>query len=295
MRLGKTVWVAVLVINVVFFALLFLPRAAAATQADSAKLINEKCLQCHGNRDFQITRNGEKINLYIDPEEYQNSMHGTNACTTCHSDNQEIPHTQVAYGRKLALKVVQNCEKCHVNVNSVYRTSAHGKLEEENAGAALCSDCHGSHNIYKKEDPRSSVHRQNVAHTCQQCHQGEVMESYEESFHGKAVSLGSKKAATCVDCHGSHNILGQENPESTVHKNNVPETCAQCHIKPRPNFAKGVEHWVFKPEGPGKPMYYTLKFFTWLTIITITLLIIHIELELFRKLKDLKQGHQGSH
>ncbi|MBO8167599.1 MAG: hypothetical protein H0Z35_00275 [Thermoanaerobacteraceae bacterium] len=261
--------------------------AAASTDA-AAK--NQKCLQCHGNKDFSIKHDGETIPLYVDVEQYQQSIHGTNSCETCHADVQNIPHKNVVYGEELERKIDQRCQTCHGNVNKEYRDSIHGMLQAEGKETAGCSDCHGSHNIRKKEDPLSLVNRTNITETCTKCHDGHIAESYAESFHGKAVSLGSTKAATCVDCHTGHSILGPEDPKSTVHKDNIPETCASCHNQAQPNFAEGVEHWTFEPDGPGKPMYYTLKFFTWLTIITIVLLIIHIELELFRRYRDARRG-----
>ena len=74
-----------------------------------------------------------------------------------------------------------------------------------------------------------------------------------------------------------------------VAESKIPSTCAQCHLYPRENFAKGKEHAVLAPRGPGAPMYWTLKFFTWLTILTMIALILHIEVELFGKLRR-KEG-----
>jgi hypothetical protein len=36
--------------------------------------------------------------------------------------------------------------------------------------SAVCSDCHGVHNIRKASDPASSVSSQNLLGTCQKCH-----------------------------------------------------------------------------------------------------------------------------
>lgn len=141
----------------------------------------------------------------------------------------------------------------------------------------------------KKEDGSAKDARNNIVDTCSKCHDHKILESYQESFHGKAVALGSKKAANCVDCHGSHEILGPKEPFSKVAKANVPKTCAKCHYKAEPNFANGIEHWTFERGGPGEPMYWTLKFLVWLTIGTIAVFFVHLELDLYRRLRHLNK------
>jgi hypothetical protein len=38
--------------------------------------------------------------------------------------------------------------------------------------SAVCTDCHGIHNIFKTDDPRSTVFPANLLVTCQKCHPG---------------------------------------------------------------------------------------------------------------------------
>ena len=44
--------------------------------------------------------------------------------------------------------------------------------------------------------------------------------------------MGASGAATCWDCHGSHDMLPVKNPASPVFKLNLPGTCAKCHSNP---------------------------------------------------------------
>ena len=37
--------------------------------------------------------------------------------------------------------------------------------------AARCSDCHGAHNIYKMDNPKSTISPRNIVKTCQKCHE----------------------------------------------------------------------------------------------------------------------------
>ena len=257
------------------FTVGFLLLASTAFAAEVAnKDPNATCLACHNKTGIA--------------EKLAQTVHAKNSCTTCHADRQQIPH--LAAGKNLKAQVATACEACHTTAGKGFQASVHLQKGLD------CTSCHGSgHQVVKAGSPQSPVGRANLTATCTSCHQGKVAESYEESFHGKAVALGSSKAATCASCHGDHEILAQANAASRVNKANIPATCSSCHETAEPNFAKGVEHYELKPSGPGAPMYFTFKFFTWLTILTIIMLIIHIELELARKLKEagLPEGEGG--
>lgn len=272
--------------------------ALADTDLAAARKFNEGCLRCHGAQGLHTRSNGQKISLYVDESKYFSSIHGTNRCTTCHTDITDYPHVGAKTGAELRRLVESNCRRCHDYITRVYDQSAHGLARRQGKPTALCQDCHGKHDIRKKEDPlaHTSGRNQTASCTASGCHSGRIKESYTESFHGKAVDLGGTRAATCSGCHGSHNILGPKDPASPVNKVNVPQTCAKCHFRAEPNFAKGTEHFLLEKEGPGSPMYYTLKFFVWLTIGVMVLLTIHMELELYRKWKAAKGGGSyGSH
>lgn len=272
--------------------MLLLPLPAfGAELVENIPLKASDCFKCHGNKNFTVDRAGEKVSLYVDQEAYQKSIHGTNSCLTCHPNTPSIPHKNALHGLAEKNAVNKRCQECHQDIAKEYVKSSHGIGEGYNKPNAYCFDCHGVHNIMKKQESKSLVFKSNLTQTCTKCHEGEIEEAYMESFHGKAVSLGSKTAATCADCHGSHNILGPQEPESQVSKANTPETCAKCHLTPRPNFAEGIEHYSLTKTTPGSlPMYITLKFFTWLTIICISALFVHMEMELYRKLKETKKG-----
>ena len=55
---------------------------------------------------------------------------------------------------------------------------------------------------------------------------------YATSIHGVSHKLGASGAASCWDCHGSHDMLPAKNAESPVFKLNLPGTCAKCHSNP---------------------------------------------------------------
>lgn len=168
-----------------------------------------------------------------------------------------------------------NCLQCHGDDGTRVEHSVHGFLG--------CTSCHT--NIEGSPHPvRASISKKESVAICTSCHKGLISESYTKSFHGKAVHLGSERSATCIDCHGAHDILGSDNPASKVAKENIPQTCASCHGQASLGFSEGQEHFKLAATGQGAPMYYTAKFFVWLTLIIITALVIHIELQLFHNL-----------
>lgn len=172
----------------------------------------------------------------------------------------------------------ENCLQCHGDKASSVEGSVHSFLS--------CTTCHTDIKGFPHPEEAYLTKKESVV-VCTSCHEGLVTESYAKNFHGKAIHLGSERSASCADCHGSHNILGQDNPDSQVAKQNIPQTCASCHKQASSGFSEGEAHFKLEPTGPGAPMYYTAKFFVWLTLIVITALVIHIELQLYHNLRTI--------
>ncbi len=183
----------------------------------------------------------------------------------------------------IATLAQEDCLQCHGDAGTTVNRSEHDFLS--------CISCHRDIEGFPHVKGASLDKKESVA-VCADCHEGRVADSYADSFHGKAVHLGSQRSATCVDCHGAHDVLGQNNPNSKVAKENIPETCAICHENASPGFAEGEEHFQLAAFGAGAPMYYTAKFFIWLTIITITALVIHMELQLYQNLRLILRERQ---
>jgi cytochrome b subunit of formate dehydrogenase len=55
------------------------------------------------------------------------------------------------------------------------------------------------------------------------------MTTFRDSFHGKANQLGFVSGATCADCHTPHRNLPASDSRSSVHPDNLVETCGGCH------------------------------------------------------------------
>ena len=72
------------------------------------------------------------------------------------------------------MKKLNVSQKAQTAVES-YNRSIHGKLVQLGSQkAANCISCHASnalHDIYKKDDPRATIYKDNISKTCHQCHE----------------------------------------------------------------------------------------------------------------------------
>jgi len=218
----------------------------------------ELCLECHGQRDFIVERDGKEVSLFIDGEGFTSSVHGEQGCTACHwdTDPDDLPHAE-------RLEQV-DCSLCHDEDAAKFRNSLHGiALEQGRYLAPTCSSCHGKHNIFPSDDERSRTYVMNIPSLCGSCHkegtlvshlenvdETNVLENYSQSIHGDGLfKRGLTVTAVCISCHSSHDILPHENPASTINRNNISSTCMQCHAQIESVHLKVIrgELWEKKP------------------------------------------------
>ena len=219
--------------------------AFAQAGALEHRMSNADCLKCHRVTSLTKEVAGKQVDLHIDEKGFGASVHHNLNCTSCHSDVKGAPHDPKP--------APVNCGDCHTDANTAYNRGLHAQaINAGNGKAAGCVDCHGeAHSILAATDSASNVNHANVARTCGTCHgQKFVMESsgltarpflsYEESVHGRAVAAGNVKAAVCTECHGVHDIRPPSDPESSIFKFNVPNTCGKCHSAVAAEFARSV-------------------------------------------------------
>ena len=76
----------------------------------------------------------------------------------------------------------QQCQSCHQDQYRQSLDSNHARaLAAGNRNAAICTDCHGAHNVTKPDQPR-----QKISTTCQKCHSA-IYDQYATSVHGAAL------------------------------------------------------------------------------------------------------------
>ncbi len=183
-------------------------------------------------------------------------------CTSCHGGNDQSLDAASAHqgngwrGSIARADIPAQCASCHsderrmrpydlpVDQYALYQTSAHGvKLRAGDTKVAVCSDCHGAHDILGGQDPASRVYVTNIPRTCGQCHGDTTLmrprhvpdtyHDYLASVHGRALlEKGNLRAPTCVSCHGVH---GAAPPEV----GDVSKICGRCHTAERRYYLAG--------------------------------------------------------
>lgn len=229
-----------------FFWLFWGVGLTAAGYAQEIK--GNNCIVCHSDQWEQM-------------KESAHSRHQI-TCDRCHGgdpakenmDEAKAPGTNFV-GILTKQQIAQKCGECHADVETMnfygiptdqlarYRTSAHGKLlfEHGDENAAVCSDCHGYHDVVSVNDPQSPVYPLNLPGTCNRCHGDkaimtkykhptDILEKYTNSVHGIALfQKHDLSAANCVQCHGSHGAVPPGVKE-------IGATCGKCHINEKKYF-----------------------------------------------------------
>lgn len=206
------------------------------------------CLMCHSKKD--IVSSKDQHSLFVDYDQAQKSIHAKVSCAQCHS--------QVAVSKVRPCETIQkkvDCAVCHTDQVQQYQQSTHGKLlAQENVNAPSCIECHGIHEILSKKNTASPTYPLNVPALCARCHwdnqkaglnyqgnQHEIMDHYIESIHGRGLlKSGLVVTATCTDCHTAHRELPSSDPDSSVNRNQIAQTCAKCHNGVFEKFKKSI-------------------------------------------------------
>jgi len=218
---------------------------------------SQGCLKCHLDEKM-FPGEGKGSTKFI--SEYRVSIHATiqkdgkqaAGCTDCHGNHmiQQGDPNKPSVSRT---KILETCSKCHSKEVENFKKSTHGQeLLNGNEKAPSCATCHGEHNIksVSKSDEFSKI---NQVDLCLKCHQeqklphknykGEdvLISNYKESYHYIALKSG-KNAATCADCHGSHEMKKVDDPDAKINRYNIPKTCGQlgCHVKQLSEYTGSV-------------------------------------------------------
>lgn len=174
-----------------------------AQAAQAGNLDAPICTDCHGAHDVRspdeprslISETCRQCHTEI-VDTYRQSVHGA---ALMEEENQDVPVCTDCHGvhniqdpRTVQFRVAEPelCAGCHADeklmgryglsadVYSIYKHSWHGvdvsvykaKWPTIWHDSAVCSDCHGIHDIRSTDDPRSKVNPDNLLATCQQCH-----------------------------------------------------------------------------------------------------------------------------
>jgi nitrate/TMAO reductase-like tetraheme cytochrome c subunit len=178
-------------------------------------------------------------------------------CLDCHATDGDMTTMRPPSDPRSTVSranVAATCGRCHGDPKRMqgsgitdrpfltYEESAHARAVARGSfSAAVCTDCHRSHDILPAADARSPIFKFNVPQTCARCHPT-IQTEYAQSVHGRAAARGVSQTPVCTDCHGVHNILPSSDPRSMIAAGNLTQTCGQCHPGASENFARGKVH-----------------------------------------------------
>jgi cytochrome b subunit of formate dehydrogenase len=179
------------------------------------------------------------------------------------------------------------CGECHLLVLNDWKDqSAHGLAWQAGEEGPVCVDCHSSHAVI---DPTTYDARHAAARNCGGCHE-DYLATFRNSFHGQALHLGLAGGATCADCHTPHKNLPADHPDSSVHPDNVMETCGNCHEGITPSFATFDPHSDPTDPEDNFAVYVIWVFMTGLLISVFVFFGVHDLLWLQRSLVGTMRG-----
>ena len=175
-------------------------------------------------------------------------------CVDCHGSPHELLPASDPKSRVHHTNIPATCGACHsqkfvmedggqsAQMVASYQQSVHGHaVASGSEKAAVCTDCHGSHEILDARDAKSPIFKFNVPLTCGHCHDA-ISKEFKQSIHGQAIAQGNWLAPVCTDCHGIHSIKSHLDPTSPVAAQNVAQaTCARCHEGVRLSQEFGIE------------------------------------------------------
>jgi hypothetical protein len=117
-----------------------------------------RCLNCHQEKG--VSQAYRHVTHRLRKKTSRSPQEIVSLCAKCHDDQELMKQYDVAEATLTAVKT--------------YKNSIHGKAVMLGSPAAAdCISCHASsalHDIYRKEDKRASIHRENLEKVCRQCH-----------------------------------------------------------------------------------------------------------------------------
>ncbi len=229
------------------------------------------CVDCHGSLDPP---------LQVTAEQFARDIHFQKGltCASCHGGDptkadMDAMSKQAGFrGKVQRSQVPEFCGRCHSDAAYMrqynpslrtdqlaqYKTSVHGmRRARGDDKVAVCTDCHGVHDLRPASDTRSRVNPLNIAQTCSRCHSDaaymkgysiptDQFANYNASVHHEAMAVrGDLSAPTCSTCHGNHGAA----PPGVGSVRNV---CATCHVFQSQMFEKSSHKAAFQAAGlPG--------------------------------------------
>lgn len=143
------------------------------------------------------------------------------SCVICHRQLEKATSQPVRlWSKSVHARANVSCLDCHGgDPTTPVMAEAHGEgfigAPSAREVPAFCGGCHSDPSEMRQYNQRT-----------------DQLDLYMISEHGQKLKEGDTKVATCISCHGSHEVYDVNDPVSRVYKSNVPGTCAGCHSDP---------------------------------------------------------------
>ena len=213
-------------------------RASDPASPVSRQRVVQTCSACHANPAYMQRYNPGLATDQL--AKYRTSVHGklraqgdfkTATCADCHTAH-EIKQSNEAMSSVNAFNIPATCGRCHSDAdymkpyniptdqNSQFATSVHGiaLLENHDAGAPSCNDCHGNHGAAPPDV-------ESVSNVCGNCHVLNA-ELFRSSPHAK--EFRQRNLPECETCHGNHAVAPATEEMLGV---GIRAVCTACHSK----------------------------------------------------------------
>ncbi len=162
-----------------------------------------RCWDCHGAHDILPAANdSSRVTKFNIPF----------MCGSCHKEGTEV---------------TQQYDIPQDSILSHYSLSIHGYglYHQGLIVTAVCSDCHSAHNVLPHTDPRSTIHRDNVAATCARCHR-RIEDVHKQFIRGELWAKEPNKIPVCIECHEPHKARKLFYEEGVSDRE-----CMECHTQ----------------------------------------------------------------
>jgi cytochrome b subunit of formate dehydrogenase len=179
-------------------------RSVHGRAAARGDVLAPSCAECHGTH---------RILPRSDPGSPVSVMNVPGLCGRCHHEGSPV-------------SLQRDIPQDHIYDN--YSESIHGEglYQRGLTVTAVCTSCHGAHEILPHTDPASSIHRDRVAATCTRCH-ARIEDVHRKVIGGRLWEEEPHKIPACVDCHSPHKIRQVFYPAGMANAD-----CLRCHADP---------------------------------------------------------------
>jgi cytochrome b subunit of formate dehydrogenase len=291
---------------------------ANAHQRDAAQTLKKvDCAGCHqelwdkAQKDGKAQANPRLGVVAENIDLYKKSFHArpsaddktkpNASCDNCHDTHSfNVPALNSPERAAWRLGVSASCgESCHTDQLEAYAESIHGQetIKKNNPKSAVCTDCHNSHSVVNTSGDPFKVA---ISAQCGSCHEANFA-SYKATYHGQISTLGYSYTAKCYNCHGSHEILKADDPNSKVHADNRMKTCRSCHNGKKDLADAPAGFATFQPHGHAgdfkryPEIWIAFQIMVQLLVGTFGFFWLHTLLWFYREFKERRQNRNTPH